>query len=324
MNAEKKKSELYYEKFRCKKIEQIDLLPRIASVLGSGILTQNLLLYSTSPGTCKTTISRILAGDLPTLELNASIDSSIDIIRQQITDFCSTLSVLDGAETLKVVFFDEADGLSSAAFGALKGLIEKFADNVRFIFTCNYLNKIPEAIQSRFLCINMEPINVEEENWLNGKLVTRFGKLFQALKINISPPALTEFIEKNSPDVRTLYNKTQAFKLSGVTEIDIITIRSNSYSYLELYQMLVGQMNPVSTYQFIVSNYSGQTDDVLQALGSEFIEFIREKHPLQMDKIPVIIISVAEYQAKRLHVIDPVVNCLAAIFSIQKALNSVK
>lgn len=322
MNAEKKKNELYYEKFRCKSLKQMDLLPRIEAVVGSGVIQQNILLYSTSPGTGKTTVSSILAGDLPTLEINASLETSIEVIRQQITDFCSTLSVLDGAETFKVVRLEEVDGFSSAAFSALRAVIEKFAENIRFILTCNYLNKIPEAIQSRFLCVNMEPINIEEEKWLIGRFITRYGKLFHALKINIAPPALVEFIEKNSPDNRKIYNKIQAFKISGIETIDLDTVRRNSYSYTELYQMLVGQINPVNTYQFIVSNYSGQTDDVLYALGSEFVEFIRENHPLQMDKIPAIIIGVAEYQAKRLQVIDPVVNCLAAIFSIQKALST--
>lgn len=213
------------------------------------------------------------------------------------------------------------DGFSSQAFLALRGTIEKFAENVRFILTCNYLNKIPDAIQSRFLCINMEPLNVEEEDWLRDKYIRRFGGLFKALGITIDADALYEFIDKNLPDTRSIYNKIQAFKLANVTHIDLATIRKNSYSYIELYQMIMGEINPVMNYQFIVSNYSGQTDDVLYALGSEFVEFLRNSHPLKLDKLPMVIITVAEYQAKRLQVIDPVVNCLAAIMQIQKHIH---
>lgn len=322
MEEKKVKQELFYEKFRAKNLAQLDLLPRIAQSIGTGDNTQNFLFYSACPGTSKTTIARILTQNYPTMEINASLESSVDVIRERIVDFCSTISVLDGHETVKYVILDEVDGFSEQAFKALRGTIEKYASNARFILTCNYLNKIPEPLQSRFLCINFEPITNEEDAWLKSKFIVRMGRLFGALKINITTDALTEFVEKNSPDMRTMYNKVQSFQQQKVTQIDINLIRQNSFSYQDLYKLIFGPIDPVTNYQYIVTNYSGQTDDVLYALGGEFVEYIRQYHFNKFDKLPGVLITIADYQAKRNLVIDPVVNCLAAIFTIQKILNS--
>lgn len=300
------------------------LLPRIKDSFADGKLKSNVLFYSATPGMGKTTLSRILAKNttMSWLEINASRENSVDIIREKILEFSSTLSVFDGDEQFKVIILDECDGFSEQAFKALRGTIEdvRFVDHVRFVMTCNYLNKIPEPIQSRFSCVNMEPINSDEDNWLKGELKKRAQALFAGLKIEIDQISLDEFIEKNHPDMRKIYVKIQDFQQKGIKKIDINTVRQNSYSYLDLWNKIIGEINPVDNYQYIVSNYSGQTDDVLYAMGDEFIQWIRDNKQHLIEKIPAIIVTIADYQAKRLQVIDPVVNLLAAVFSLQKIL----
>lgn len=103
--------ELYYEKFRCKSLEQMALLPRIKdSIPNDGKLSTNMLLYSATPGMGKTTLARILAKNTTNaiLEINASRENSVDVIRERIVDFSATLSVFDGEEDeFKVIILDE-------------------------------------------------------------------------------------------------------------------------------------------------------------------------------------------------------------------------
>jgi pyruvate-formate lyase len=80
----------------------------------------------------------------------------------------------------------------------------------------------------------MEPINSDEDNWLKSELKKRAAQLFGGLKITIDDYSLTEFIEKNHPDMRKIYVKIQDFHQKGITNIDINTVRQNSYSYAEL------------------------------------------------------------------------------------------
>ena len=138
--------ELLTEKLRPKELKHMILPQRISNIFLNG-LGHNVLL-SGSPGCGKTTLAKILALPFPHLFINVSDESSVDTIRNKINEFCSSMSVLDGKSSKKIVVLDEFDGASDQFYKALRGTIEKFASNTRFVATCNYMNKIPEAIQS--------------------------------------------------------------------------------------------------------------------------------------------------------------------------------
>ena len=140
--------ELLTEKLRPKKIEHMILPQRIRNVFSQG-LQQNVLLAG-SPGCGKSSMAKILMKDHPHLFINVSDESSVDTVRSKITDFCSTVSIMDGKNAIKIVVLDEFDGASDQFYKALRGTIEKFAKGTRFIATCNYLNKLPDPIKSRF------------------------------------------------------------------------------------------------------------------------------------------------------------------------------
>ena len=154
--------DLLTEKLRPKEIRHMILPQRIRVIFEDKGLNQNVLLAG-SPGCGKTTLAKILASGLPHMFINVSDESSVDTIRNKINDFCSNISVLDGKSSKKVVILDEFDGASDQFYKALRGTIEKFAGNTRFVATCNYINKVPDAIQSRFEVINFDPVNSEEE-----------------------------------------------------------------------------------------------------------------------------------------------------------------
>ena len=310
--------ELLTEKLRPKKLEHMILPSRISKVFENG-LGQNILL-SGSPGCGKTTLAKILAAPFPHLFINVSDESSVETIRTKITDFCSTISVMDGKSSKKVVVLDEFDGASDQFYKALRGTVEKYASNTRFIATCNYINKVPDAIQSRFEVIDFNPISTEEDESLKAEWANRVNLILGKIGVTIEDEALSEFQKSYYPDFRAALNKVQAWMIEGVKNIDSARVKEFGWSYEHLYNLLVTSKHPVKNYQTIVGEYQGKTDDVMSALGDEFINWIINNRPDLSRIIPAVIVLVADHQAQRTQVIDPMVSLLSLFFQIQKLI----
>jgi replication-associated recombination protein RarA len=310
--------ELLTEKLRPKKLEHMILPSRISKVFENG-LGQNILL-SGSPGCGKTTLAKILATPFPHLFINVSDESSVETIRTKITDFCSTISVMDGKSSKKVVVLDEFDGASDQFYKALRGTVEKYASNTRFIATCNYINKVPDAIQSRFEVIDFNPISTDEDESLKAEWSNRVNLILGKIGVTIEDEALIEFQKSYYPDFRAALNKIQAWMIEGVKNIDSARVKEFGWSYEHLYNLLVTSKDPVKNYQTIVGEYQGKTDDVMSALGEEFINWIINNKPELSKIIPAVIVLVADHQAQRTQVIDPMVSLLSLFFQIEKLI----
>jgi len=311
---------LFTEKYRPKNLEDLILPERVMSKFENG-LTQNMLLAG-SPGTGKTSTAKAIVNQfgLPYLYINASTDTSVDVIRTRITDFCSTMSILDDQGKFKVVILDEVDGVSDQFFKALRATMEQFASNSRFIATCNYVNKIPDPILSRFEVINFD-FDKAEENELTKKYIRRVYDICGKEGMTIEKPALVEFVKRNFPDLRTTLNKLQGYKTQGTQNITIDDVKKFNSVYKDMFDLIFNQMDPVVNYKYIVGEYSNRVDDVLQTLGQEFIEYIQTEKPQNARHIPQIAICVAEHQAQRTLVIDPVITLLACVYKIQTIVN---
>lgn len=313
--------DLFTEKYRPKTLEQMILPSRIRSTFTEGILHQNYLFYGPA-GVGKTSLARVLASNYPYLYINVSDESSVDIIREKITTWCSTISLLDGAEQFKVVILDEMDGASDQFYKALRGTIEKFAATARFIGTCNYINKVPEPVQDRFNPINFDFVTKEEEKEVMVEFVKRAWSIFKAGGIDIDKVAIIEFVKRNFPSMRAIVTKIQDFQVKGIKTIRIDDIKRLNYSYSDVLEMVCKSSDPIENYKFLMTNYSAKVDDVLFALGNELPDYIREHNPTKIMKMPQVLIKVAHYQAQRVHVIDPAISMLAAVFECQIILNS--
>jgi len=214
------------------------------------------------------------------------------------------------------------DGASDQFYKALRATIEKFAATARFIGTCNYINKVPDPIQSRFACINFDFVSKEEEKEVMKEFAKRSFLIFQKSEIKITTEALGEFIKRNFPDMRSIVNKIQTFVVQGVTEISVEDVKKLNYSYRDVFEIITKTSDPHENYKFLMTNYNSKVDDVLAALASELPDYIKDNHPQKAGKIPQIIITVANHQAQRVHVIDPCVTMLSAVYSCQNIFNS--
>lgn len=310
--------ELLTEKLRPKKIEHMILPKRIRTVFSQGI-QQNVLLAG-SPGSGKSTMAKILMAGHPHIFINVSDESSVDTVRSKINDFCSTISIMDGANSTKIVVLDEFDGASDQFYKALRGTIEKFAKGTRFIATCNYLNKLPDPIKSRFEIFDFDPIDKEEENELLELWQERIKLILGKLNIRIDDKPLTEFTKKYFPDMRSALNTIQRWMIEGVSEITEKKVHENFWDHEELFLLLIEGQDPIKNYQLIVGQYSNRVNEIMNSLATDFILWIKEKKPNLIPIIPQIIVLTAKYQAERNLVIDPVVSLLALFFSIQKII----
>lgn len=309
-------NQLFTEKYRPKNLEELILPDAVMNKFKDG-LVQNML-FAGSPGTGKTSTAKAVVNQfgLPYLYINASTDTSVDVIRTRITDFCSTVSIMDEPGMFKVVILDEVDGVSDQFFKALRATMEQFASNSRFIATCNYINKLPDPILSRFEVINFD-FDKEEETELTKKYIRRVYDICKQEEMTIEKEALVEFVRRNFPDLRSTLNKLQGFKTQGTNNITVGDVKRFNSVYKDVFELVFNETDPAKNYQLLVSNYSNRVDDILQTLGEEFVEYIQQEQLQSVKHIPQIIISVAKHQQQRVHVIDPVITMLSCVYEIQ-------
>ena len=314
-------NQLFTEKYRPKNLDELILPDRVMKKFNDG-LVQNML-FAGSPGTGKTSTAKAIVNqfELPYLYINASTDTSVDVIRTRIIDFCSTVSIMDKAGAFKVVILDEVDGVSDQFFKALRATMEQFASNSRFIATCNYINKIPDPVLSRFEVINFD-FDKEEESELTKKYIKRVYQVCKNEGLSIEKDALVEFVRRNFPDLRNTLNKLQGFKTQGTTNITINDVKRFNSVFKDVFELIFNETDPAKNYQMLLSNYSNRIDEVLAALGAEFIEYIQQEKQKNVQHIPQIIITVAQHQAQRVHVIDPVITMLSCVYSLQTIIRS--
>jgi DNA polymerase III delta prime subunit len=322
MSDNKIANALWTETLRPKSLNQCILLPRVKSELEKGLI-DNILLCGT-PGLGKTTIARILCkqakGDV--LELNGSLENGIDIIRQRVEMFATSASLFGGGfDDLKVVFFDESDGLTKEAQKALRPLLESTWKSCRYIWTCNYLEKIIEPIQSRFNVISLNPINSSEEQYLIEQYTIRVKQILDAVKISYTEDNVKTFVLNNYPDMRKIVKKLQQLYTRGCTELTSDMLNS-SFDCSSLYQLICSAPDPWNNYKMLVSEWANKSDDGIIQIGKEFPEYIHTAMPQKDSKIPQILVTCAEHQSMLVNAIDKFVVFESLIFKLQMIVNS--
>ena len=167
------------------------------------------LLFSGSAGVGKTTLAKILINSLgvnkfDTLEINASRENSVDTIRDKITNFVGTMSFGE----FKVVLLDEADYISPNGQAALRGVMETYASNARFILTCNYPNKIIPALHSRCQGFHIEKVDKTD-------FTARIAQVLIDENVDFDLDVLDSYVKATYPDLRKCLNMCQMNSSSG-------------------------------------------------------------------------------------------------------------
>lgn len=168
------------------------------------------LLFSGSPGTGKTTLAKILidalgVNDYDVMQINASNETKIEIMRDKVVNFVSTMPF--GA--FKVVLLDEADYLSQASQAMLRGLLEEYASTARFILTCNYPNKVIPALHSRCQGFHIRDLDKTE-------LTARMATILIAENVKFELDVLDSYVTAHYPDLRKCINSVQLGTIDGV------------------------------------------------------------------------------------------------------------
>ena len=239
---------LLTEKYRPKVLEDLITPKRVGEKLSKGVY-QHLLLHG-SPGTGKTSAAKVLVKHFkhPYLYINASTDTSVDVVRNRITDFCANRSIMDEPGKMKVIILDEIDGVSDQFFKALRATMDQFANNARFVATCNYINKVPDPIQSRFEMIDFD-FSKEEETEIMKSYIIRILSICKEEGITIDKMAAVELVKRKFPDLRNMLNQLQGFQSQGIDIITVDNIKQFSSVYKDIYNLVIDGEDPVKNYQ---------------------------------------------------------------------------
>lgn len=302
------KNLLLWEKWRPKKLEDIILLPRIKKQFENGI-NQHYIFYG-HYGTGKTSLARILIGkyskETPFLELNCSMDTSIDILREEIQNFCKFTPMFESTSDIKYVFLDEFERVSAQFQDAFKAFIEKYNNNVRFIITTNHINKISDGLKSRIKTINFDCIDLEEEKHLKIELYKRIqNKILPKEEKEISKENLIAIINKKFPDFRSILVEVQDFLETG----DINNSASNISNKvkIDLFNFLYEDSDYESVYHFLMINFGQEKiDSMIKLLGKPFIDWSIENKK-SVDKLFECNYIIADYSSKLEGNTDPII-----------------
>ena len=312
-------SVLWTEKYRPKCLNELIVPKRVKDMLSNGVI-QSMLLHGTA-GIGKTSAAKAITKEFKhnTLYLNMSETTGVDTIRETIMDFAMNTSVIHYDNPIKVVIMDEMDGMSQQAYNALRATMEKCAKNTRFIGTCNYLEKVPAPIQSRFQLVDFN-FTSEEMTEIKMGQFKRVYEICSKEGLKITKEAALKMVQTYFPDFRSGVNHLQRYKLEGKDSIEETDVKDNVSEYAELYDMILTKDDPVENYKFVMQNYSNMVDETISALGNPFMQYIMKNKPNVVGKIPIIAILNSKYQMNLKQSIDPVVVLLANIYELQQEI----
>jgi DNA polymerase III delta prime subunit len=300
---------LLWEKWRPKTIDDIILLPRIRKELENGV-NQHYIFHG-HYGTGKTSLARILIGryskETPYLELNCSMDTSIDVLRTEIDNFCKFTPMMDTNSDIKYVFLDEFERVSANFQDAFKAFIERYNKNVRFIITTNHINKISDGLKSRIKQIGFDCQGVEEEKFLKQEIYKKIiNEILPKEESEIPKEDLINIITKKFPDFRSILVEVQSYLDTG--SISDGTGNVSTKVKLELYNTLYEDLDFEKTYHFLMSNFGAEKIDVMiKLLGKPFIDWCITDKKESVNKLFETAYVIADYTSKLETATDPLI-----------------
>lgn len=303
---------LWVEAYRPLKIEDC-ILPENQKTIFKEMLNQkdipNMLLCGGS-GMGKTTVAKALVNEmgLDLMFINASLESGIDVLRTKIMNFASTVSFAGG---IKVVILDEADYTNPQSFQpALRGFIEEFSNNCRFIFTCNYKNRIIPPLHSRCTVIEFK-IDKKEKSSLMQQFYLRIKNILKNENIKFDGKVLATVIAKYFSDYRRILNELQRYSVSGTIDEGILA-NVSELNMAELKESLVNKdWNRMR--KWVVNNLDNDSNTIFRKIYDVILPDVQD--------VPHLVLLLADYQYKSSFVVDQEINMVACLTDIMSTVN---
>lgn len=302
---------LWVEKYRPETVQDCILPSNIKDVF-SGFLEQrqipNLLLSGT-PGLGKTSIAKALCRELDVdfLLINGSDQGRyLDTVRNTVKPFASTRS-LTSSSNHKVVIFDEADNSTPDVQLLLRACIEEFQNNCRFIFTCNFKNRIIEPLHSRVSVVDFN-ITGKSKAALAEQFLTRCSMILDEEGITYNVKVVAELIMKFFPDFRRTLNELQRYSSTGSIDTGILALCTDD-SYLKLATALKSK-NFTHVKNWVQQNIDNSPTVIMRGLYDRIYTL------LDKTSIATAVLIIAEYQYKDAFVADHEINLLACFTQI--------
>lgn len=300
---------LWVEKYRPKTVEETILEPKLketfTKIVESGEVPN--MLFTGTAGLGKTTVAKAICNelDLDYIIINGSEEGNIDTLRTKIKQFASSISLSGG---YKVVILDEADYLNpQSTQPALRGFIEEFSNNCRFILTCNFKNRIIEPLHSR---CSVYAFNTTKKDLapLAGQMMKRIEQILSNEGVTYKPQIIAEIIKKFAPDWRRILNELQRYSVSGSIDEGILVSVSDA-SYDVLFSSLK-EKDFKKMRQWVVNNIDTDPSSIFRGI------YDRMSDKIKPQSIPQLVLILAEYQYKAAFVADAELNVVACMTEI--------
>jgi len=299
---------IWVEKYRPKTIEDC-ILPDTTKDMFREFLKRgeipNMLLAG-PPGIGKTTVAKALCNELgaDVYVINGSDEGRfLDTVRNNAKNFASTVSLTSDSKH-KVIIIDEADNTSNDVQLCLRAFIEEFAGNCRFIFTCNYKNKILQPLHSRCAVVDFS-IKGKEKAQLAASFYKRIQDILQAEGVEYDPKVLIELINKHFPDWRRVLNECQRYSVSGKIDAGILATFSD-VAVNDLIKNLKEKNFP-EVRKWVVSNMDNDTTVLMRRIYDACYT------SLENNSVPAAVLVLAKYQYQAAFVADQEINMLACL-----------
>ena len=265
----------------------------------------NLLLSGTG-GVGKTTIARAMCDELELdyILINGSLNGGIDTLRNDISNFASSMSF---SGKRKVVILDEADGLSAAFQPALRAALEDFSRSTTFILTANFKHRIIGPLHSRCSVVDFK-IDKKEHQELMGQLFKRVCSFLKEEGVEFQKEAVASLINKHYPDCRRVWNELQRYASSGKIDSGILADFNE-----ESYKTLVGYLKKkdfVNMRKWVSEQNAGDGTYLFRKI------YDTASSVMVPASVPSMVLVLARYQDMATRVSDPEINTVAALTEI--------